>query len=171
MRVKIPSWLNDKLYKTYDIYYRGRSIDNSYDFGDFKICYLSTSDNNFRIVEILYKNKLITFFTIIDDDKCLLSPTKFRLDIKLKEFYIICSVCGETIKSDTDNFDELCQFCYLYTYDNPESCFMCDESLGEWSKYECGHILHNSCVDQIENEKCPLCRTQLSNPEPYYGID
>ncbi len=39
-----------------------------------------------------------------------------------------------------------------------EDCCICFESLYGGHKLDCGHIFHESCIEQVKTDNCPLCR-------------
>ena len=48
-------------------------------------------------------------------------------------------------------------------------CSICLENLNidtDYIKTICAHEFHTSCLLQVKNNKCPLCRTILNAPDP-----
>ena len=180
--IKVPKWLLNRIHKSYEVflnihgeYYDEEREDSEIDadyFNEWVVVYhFNYDDDDYEkklYMELIYKPTLTivkTFDLLIpDQDPCSLST--FIELFSLKDEYLICNICSiYKVKL----YNGICSCCYMHSYDNPEPCFMCEETFGSWGKYECGHILHKACVDKIKDKKCPLCRNQLKHLEMYYG--
>lgn len=78
-----------------------------------------------------------------------------------KEF-IMCK-CGNLSKEEYDN---KCGVCYIESYKRGEDCCVCLEDDYRWIKLlPCNHILHLHCWRKIRGNKCPLCRSKMTDSE------
>lgn len=78
--------------------------------------------------------------------------TKINESVKT---YKICP-CEDNIEYK----DGWCITCYPYVLTQEDRCSVCLENDGVWIELKCKHTVHKRCWNNIENNKCPLCRHQ-----------
>jgi len=181
--IKVPKWLLNRIHKSYEVFldthgesYSDDREDSEIDcdfFNQWKIEYHFHDDDDDvdgeeLYMELIYSptDTMVKTFDLFITGNGPCSLSTFIELFKLEDEYFLCRLCS-TYKIKL--YNGLCSWCYLHSYDNPEPCFMCEETLGKWEKYECGHILHSDCRNKIRDGRCPLCRKQLKYLHLYYG--
>ena len=190
MIIEIPFWLQERMYRAYEIFYHeyctmeyskllklfedNKDIIDEYSFGKFSIILTGIfedtdyyNDTHLMLeIDIRYNDKLLDSFNISSNMTTMISVNSFKTLYKLKERYTFCTECNRKGFIGM----ELCKICYLNYCKGPEPCCICFNENGVWHKMKCGHVLHKYCYIQIKNQKCPLCRANLEYEEiyPYY---
>lgn len=70
-----------------------------------------------------------------------------------------CLICTQ-VSTDTG----YCELCSIMMTNYKETCAICLDEQREsavWSKTECGHHYHHECISKVNDNRCPLCRTEL----------
>ena len=176
--IEVPEWLLERIHKSYEVFlydydetliYEMSDINTQDHFADWSVRYYYNNHDDIKL-DIFYTklNVVIKEFKFRDTNDENYSLDEFKKYFRLKKKYILCSSCS----SSEALFNELCRNCYLYSYDNPEPCCICYETFGRWARYKCGHILHEQCINKMQDNRCPMCRENLGySRTPYFGKD
>lgn len=60
--------------------------------------------------------------------------------------------------------EDYCKLDYIYNYEREDICCICLENNGSWTKLSCGHFIHTSCFQHLQEsnqELCPLCKEPI----------
>jgi hypothetical protein len=118
-------------------------------------------------VNIIWKNeKLFDMKICIENLENIIKENILIQDIynELQIFYDknFCKTCNNILDIETDE----CIKCIekkIFTIHNFPSCSICLENINnDFFLSKCNHYFHYKCIIQVENNTCPLCRSDLS---------